>query len=191
MTALRKYLNSLQPLGQETWDKVSALFSEGNLKKGELFIREGQIAEQIAFLNTGIVRAFYRTEEGAEYNKHFFTSPCFIGSYSSLITGQPNQMAQQALTGCDILVADYKNLSSLYDHYPDLERLARRLAELSFVNKEQKEIEIVLLDADQRYSIFQRQFPELEQLIPQYHIASYLGVSATQLSRIRKKMARR
>jgi CRP-like cAMP-binding protein len=57
------------------------------------------------------------------------------------------------------------------------------------LEKEKKELEIVLLDASQRYKIFQQEFPTLEQLIPQYHIASYLGISATQLSRIRHQMA--
>jgi len=65
--------------------------------------------------------------------------------------------------------------------------VARKLAEIFFVQKEQREIEIVLLDADRRYSLFQKQFPQLEQQIPQYHIASYLGVTPTQLSRIRRK----
>jgi len=55
------------------------------------------------------------------------------------------------------------------------------------VEKEQKEVEIILHDAEQRYSTFQNQYPDLEQLIPQYHIASYLGVTPTQLSRIRRK----
>ncbi|MOA17990.1 hypothetical protein D3C78_1382750 [compost metagenome] len=62
------------------------------------------------------------------------------------------------------------------------------MAENYFVDKEEKEIEIVLLDADKRYELFQQKFPDLEQLIPQYHIASYLGITPTQLSRIRRKL---
>jgi CRP-like cAMP-binding protein len=76
----------------------------------------------------------------------------------------------------------------LYDKFPDLERVGRRLAEFYFVDKEQREIEIVLLDAEKRYQIFLQQYPGLSQLIPQYHIASYLGVTPTQLSRIRRKL---
>lgn len=72
----------------------------------------------------------------------------------------------------------------------DIERLARKLAELFFVQKEQREIDIVLLDADKRYLLFQKEFPGLENMIPQYHIASYLGITPTQLSRIRKKIVK-
>jgi len=63
------------------------------------------------------------------------------------------------------------------------------IAEYFFVEKEKKELEIVLLDASQRYKIFHMEFPTLEQLIQQYHIASYLGISATQLSRIRHQLS--
>ncbi|MGE4347904.1 MAG: Crp/Fnr family transcriptional regulator, partial [Flavobacteriaceae bacterium] len=66
----------------------------------------------------------------------------------------------------------------------------RKLAEQFFVHKEQREVNIVMLDADKRYLIFQQEFPFLEQLIPQYHIASYLGITPTQLSRIRRKLTK-
>jgi CRP-like cAMP-binding protein len=75
----------------------------------------------------------------------------------------------------------------LYDQFEGLERIARKLAENYFMVKEQREIELVLLDASQRYRLFQQEYPGLENRIPQYHIASYLGITPTQLSRIRAK----
>jgi len=88
-------------------------------------------------------------------------------------------------------VANFEEFSRLYLSCPDLERAARILAERFFVQKEQREIELVVLDADQRYRLFQQQFPQLENQITQYHIASYLGITPTQLSRIRRKLAQR
>ena len=138
-------------------------------------------------MERGIIRAFYRSNEAVEYNKHFFVNPCFIGGYASLITGAPNQIIQQALTDCSVQVASFAAIQNLYPTCSDLERGARILAERFFVHKEQREIEIVLLNADKRYQIFQKDFPQLEQQIPQYHIASYLGITPTQLSRIRRQ----
>ena len=188
---IQTFFNSLSPVSNESWEQFFALFTPKILKKGDYFITSGQTAKEIGFLETGVVRAFYRNNEGTEYNKHFFVNPCFIGGYSSLITGTPNQINQQALTECKILTAKYADIQSLYKTCPDIERAARILAELFFVQKEQREIEIVLLDADKRYEIFQKDFPQLEQQIPQYHIASYLGITPTQLSRIRKKLSGR
>lgn len=189
MTDLKTFFNGLTPISVGCWDRMYDLFEPRFLKKGELFISEGQVAKEIAFLETGIVRAFYRTHKAVEYNKHFFVNPCFIGGYSSLITNLPNQINQQALTDCNLQVASFSKIRKLYQTCPEIERAARVLAELFFVQKEQREIEIVLLDADKRYEIFRQTYPQLELIIPQYHIASYLGVTATQLSRIRRKIS--
>ncbi|WP_435353031.1 Crp/Fnr family transcriptional regulator [Emticicia sp. SJ17W-69] len=191
MKELEIFINSISPISQHTWEQVMPLFSAFELKKGHYFIEQGQMATKIGFLQSGIVRAFYRNDEGVEYNKHFFVPNSFVGGYASFITGKPNQIIQQALTNCHILVADYAKFSKLFDNHSDLERTARKLAEIFFVNKEGREIEIVLLDAETRYGIFQKQFPDLEQIIPQYHIASYLGITPTQLSRIRRKLTKR
>ncbi|WP_197491640.1 MULTISPECIES: Crp/Fnr family transcriptional regulator [Emticicia] len=188
---LEKYFNQLSPLKAETWANLKPLFSKKKLLKGEYFIEQGQLATKIGFLESGVIRAFYRNDEGVEYNKHFFIPNALVGGYASMITGRPNVIIQQALIDCDLLVADFSQLSALYNSHPDLERVARRLAEFFFVDKENREIEIILLEADKRYELFQKRYPSLEQLIPQYHIASYLGITPTQLSRIRKKLSQR
>ncbi|MBU2995323.1 Crp/Fnr family transcriptional regulator [Cellulophaga baltica] len=185
MKDLYNFLYTISPIQENTWNEVKKLFTEHSLKKGEYFLQEGEVAKNFGFLKQGVVRAFYRNNEGVEYNKHFFTKNNMIGGYSSLVTQLPNTINQQALTDCDLLIGNYRKLIDLLDKHQDLERLLRKIAEHYFVDKEKREVEIVLLEANKRYAIFQRQHPQLEQLIPQYHIASYLGITPTQLSRIR------
>ena len=86
-----------------------------------------------------------------------------------------------------MLVANFNEIASFYTTYPKFESLARVMAEYKFAIKEKREIELVTLEASERYEIFKKEHPNLENLINQYHIASYLGVSPTQLSRIRAK----
>ena len=191
LTELYQYFNSISPLQENTWEKVEELFIEQTLKKGDYFVNKGSIAKYIGFLKSGIIRAFYKNNQGVEYNKHFFVAHNLVGGYSSPVTSSPNKIVQQALSECTLLVANYSEIIKLYDHFPDFERVGRRLAELYFVNKEKREIEIVLLNADERYLIFQKEYPELEQQIPQYHIASYLGITPTQLSRIRHNFSQK
>lgn len=189
MDALKNFYNFISPLNEETWEAVLPLFHEDSLAPNQYFVRENEVARKIAFLESGVVRAFFINHEGQEYNKQFFVGPSSIGGYASLLTGKPNLIPQQALTECKIYTCDFASLTNLYSKYPDLERLARKMAEYYFIEKEKKELEIILLEASQRYKIFQKEFPTLEQLIQQYHIASYLGISATQLSRIRHQLA--
>ncbi|WP_282630219.1 Crp/Fnr family transcriptional regulator [Empedobacter sedimenti] len=187
---LRKYINKITFLSDKSYFSLEKLFVQKKLRKGELFCHDGEISKEIGFLEDGILRGYYRASNGTEYNKHFFVNSCFIGGYASLITGNPNQIIQEALTDCTIWVANYKAFQQLFEEYQDVERLARKLAEYFFVQKEQREIDIVLLDADKRYLLFLKEFPGLGNVIPQYHIASYLGITPTQLSRIRKKIVK-
>lgn len=187
MNDLYTFFNNISPIQAHTWAKLEVLFTEQTLNKGEYFINEGALAKKFGFLQEGIIRAFYRNSAGQEYNKHFFIERSLVGGFSSLISQQPNLINQQALTDCKLLVGDYKKLIDLLDEHQDLERLLRKIAEYYFVDKEKREVEIVLLEANKRYEIFQSDYPQLEQRIPQYHIASYLGITPTQLSRIRSQ----
>ncbi len=162
------------------------LFKEERFRKGDFFAQEGIREQRFGILTKGVARAFFRNAKGTEYNKFFNVPISFIGAYSSLVTGNVNLIDIQCLTDCHILTADYHALRELYKAFPEIESFSRRLAELYFVAKEKREIELVLLNAQERYDIFQQEYPELEQQIPQYHIASYLGVTPTQLSRIRR-----
>tara|TARA_R110002074_G_scaffold21547_1_gene66802 strand:+ start:334 stop:909 length:576 start_codon:yes stop_codon:yes gene_type:complete len=188
MKELLTYINTISPIKEDTFDELQKSFKLLLLKKNEFFVKEGNYAQQIGFLKKGVVRAFFLNEEGKEYSKQFFVAPSIIGAYTSLLTKQPTKIAQQALTDCEILVVNFKKLEKRYDKYHDLERLGRKIAEFYFLEKEQKEIEMALLDADKRYLIMRKRFPNIESIIPQYHIASYLGISPTQLSRIRRKL---
>ena len=191
MEKLKIYIDRISPLSQETFNSFSQLFKPLNLKEEEFFIEEGKYAQEIGFLETGIVRAFFLNQEGKEYNKQFFVGPTLIGAYTSLLTKQKNKIAQKTLTECKIWKAPFHEIEKLYSKYHDLERLGRKIAEHYFLEKEKKELEMALLDAEKRYLILREEFPGLEMKIPQYHIASYLGISPTQLSRVRNKMSKR
>lgn len=190
MENLITFFNNIIPLSPETLGLMNGLFDYGELKKGEYFIKKGQYAREIAFLESGIVRAYYIDQTGKEYNKTFFSAPSIIGSYASLISKQKNEVAQQALTDCKVWKVSFQEIERLSDGNYEIERLRRIIAESYFLSNEKKEIEMAMLDAEKRYLILQEEYPGIELEIPQYHIASYLGISATQLSRIRNKMSK-
>lgn len=191
MKLLKQYFNSISPLSEETWKEVSLLFKQKSLSVNEYFVEERKYSKEIAFLEKGIVRAFFTNSRAKEYNKQFFVGPNLIGAYTSLLTNEKNLIPQQALTKCVIWVANYSELERLFIKFHDFERLGRKIAEFYFLEKEKKELEMALMDSTERYLLFRRQFPTLEQLIPQYHIASYLSISPTQLSRLRNKLTKK
>lgn len=189
MQDFEDFLNQFGSIDKKALEDLTSCFSPRYLIKDELFTQEGEYSKTIGFLREGIVRAYFTGSDGKEFSKQFFVAPTIIGAYTSLITSQPTKINHQALSKCTILVAHYSRIVDLYDKHRSLERLGRKLAEFYYVEKERKLIEQAVFDAEKRYELFKERFPTLENRIPQYYIASYLGVSPIQLSRIRKKLA--
>lgn len=185
MKELQERMQHIFKLNEKEGIVLSSLFTKKKYEKYSFFASTGEFSKKMAFVKSGILRAYFQKENGEQYNKTFFKIGDFVGAYSSLVSGMKNLIDIQCLTPCELLIADYQSFKSLFDEYPKIERIARITAEQYFVQKEKREIELVTLEAKDRYRIFKEEYPELEQHIPQYHIASYLGVSPTQLSRIR------
>lgn len=187
MNELKAYLDQITQLTSEEWEAFSSLFETEKLTKGEYFAEADRKERKIGFLIHGVIRAFFRNKDGQEYNKTFFTQPGFFGGYASMVTETTNHINVQALTDCHIITADFSKIRALFEPHRGIERLARIIAENLYANKEKREIEMALLQADERYDLFKKEHPNLENLIPQYHVASYLSITPTQLSRIRAK----
>lgn len=187
MHDLKLYLGKFIHFSENEMEIFTSLFSEITLKKNDYFAKEGEFPSRVAFISKGVMRAFFRNKSGHEYNKTFFTPSSFVAAYSALITKEKNLINIQCLTDCTLWASDFSKITSLYTSFPNFERFARIMAEYKFAIKEKREIELVTLDATERYAIFKEEHPNLENQINQYHIASYLGITPTQLSRIRGK----
>lgn len=187
MEPLHRFVNQLVIMPEESWIEFRNLFAQAKLNKGDLFVQPGKVETRFAFLESGLTRTYYCNSKGKEFTKKIHSPGGLIGSYTSMTQKSANAIYVQALTDCSILVADYNKVESLYDSHPLIERFARRLAEVQYVLKEKREMELAMLSAEERYNIFKKEFPGLESDIPQYFVASYLGITPTQLSRIRAK----
>ena len=185
MEKLFRRFEAFVQLTPEARSALSLLFVRQSIAKHDFFVRTGDSTHTVAFVMSGIFRCFAISPEGVEYNKTFFVENDLMGIYSALLSQRASPLSIQALTPCELMVADFRKVEALYDEHPSIERLARKQAEYLFLLKEQREIDLVMLDARARYEKFQRNFPFIEQAIPQYHIASHLGITPTQLSRIR------
>ncbi len=176
---------------ENTWKQVEMLFTPKHFQKGSYFAEVGDFPQDLGFVVEGCFRAFYRNNEGNEYNKTFFEAGTMVAPLASLITKKENKINLQALESCVCLVANYNALTKLYDTHPVLERFSRKVIEFEWIKKEEREIRLVLNDAEERYEQFLIDHPTLENRIPQYHIASFLGITPVSLSRIKKQRINR
>jgi CRP-like cAMP-binding protein len=185
---LIKLCLTLAPLSEEEKEEIVTIFKPIRIKRYDHYVKEGQIESRIAYIARGIFR-FYNLKNGDEITSDFSFHNSFLTSYISLITRQPSAISVQALENSDILVIDYKTLLKKYDESHNYERIGRLIAEQTFISSSIHLLSFLNDSAEERYSNLIKKDPRLVQHIPLHYIASYLGISAETLSRIRKKLS--
>ena len=175
-------------MSDTSWDKGVHIFSYRTCDKNEYRLRAGAICTHFYLVLKGVLRQFYTTAEGREFNKSFSLQDEPCGSFHSALTKMPSRFSIQALEDCQLLCFCFDDLNLLFDSDPHWARLGRRAAEMQTLINEEREASFLLDSAPTRYQNFLEQYPGLEDRIPHYHIASYLGITNVALSRIRKKL---
>ena len=182
-------MESYGVISDYTWEKVALLCRIRHLKKGELLYKLGEVPTHFAFVYTGLIRAYVINMQGQEYNKNFFREDSFPGSMTALLTNKPSVMALDAIEDSTVVEMDFKGFRNLLFDNKELMIFQIRYLEKNWLlHKDTREIELVQDDADIRYKQFTVEHPDLVKRLPLYHVASHLGITPTQLSRIRKKM---
>ncbi len=159
------------------------------LEPGESFCRLGQEKHEVGFIQAGIVRYLVILPDGNESTKDFSFKGGFTLSFGSAALNRPAEVAIEAVVRTELLVWPYQTLLDLYESDMQWQKLGRRIAELLYVRKEQRELSFLLLDAEARYRQMRAQFGKQADAIPQYFLASYLGVRPQSLSRLKRKIA--
>ncbi len=187
--SLRSHLEKISPMTDDAWAELEPLFKTKTLKRNEYLLREGARVNDCYLLLDGVIRVFYN-KMGNEYNKTFFTPGMFPTALTALLSDSPSLISFQALTPCQLIAFSYRQFRALFEEHRSLERLLLKILEEIWIKKERHDIRMVTNDATTNYLIFREEYPDLENLIPQYHIASYLGITPIQLSRIRGQLAK-
>ena len=180
-------LKLIGQLPQEEWDYFKSLFHISHFKKGDYFVSAGDFSMNFGFVEKGLVRYFYTTFEGEEFNQTFKVENELVMSFTSILVGEPSNFSIQALEDTSIHLTDYKNIQELYKRHVGWQELGRRIAEENFIVKTKREEQLLLYNAQDRYKNFCKKFPHLLQRLSQVHISSFLGISPETLTRIIRK----
>ena len=177
-------LNNYATITQEAKKSLENLASVKIITKNTHLSTLYESQRKIGFVLSGVIRSFYLDENGNEHNKNFFTKNNFF--MTSLDENPDSSVSIQSITECCVLMIDYSAYINLSSQHNCLEHALNAILIEYMTQKQHREIELLSLDAKKRYMKFVNDNPTLETILPQYHIASYLGITPTQLSRIRK-----
>lgn len=189
MNQIKAYYTKIIPnLQLEDWQKLEKCLTIQKLKKGDLLVRNGEICNQVSFIQKGLLRFFYLVN-GKEINTGFIAENEYISQYDSFLTRQSSPGNIDALEDCELVNLSYEDMQILYKEIPILETFGRKMAEQLFIMVSMQTTRLLTLSPEERYqSVIQMQ-PFIIQRVPQYMIASFIGITPEHLSRLRNKMS--
>lgn len=170
--------------------KVSNLLNNSRVlhcKSGEILFSAGDTLEDLYFVFSGLVRYYYVTPDGKEFNKNFVSSGGVATSLSAFLEARPAPFFIEALEPTILIAAPINFVRDLVARDNDWERLVSRFVRTLALQKEQREASFLMNTAEQRYEMFLQDYREIAGRLPQYHIASYVGITPVALSRIRAR----
>ncbi|TWJ03349.1 CRP-like cAMP-binding protein [Mucilaginibacter frigoritolerans] len=187
---LKITLQQITGIADKDLSVLDKLCSVKRYPKKAFFLKSGAMALHSGYVMEGAFREYYTDNNGREYNKAFSFKGDFTGSYYDLHIQKPSLVTIEALADSTVVVIDHKKYQKLVQSDAFWLKVSHTLAHNLLMKKFEKELQLLTLTAAERYQLLQTQYPELEQLVPAYHIASYLGITPISLSRIRAQKSK-
>ena len=184
MEALKKIFVEKIGLSEDHFNIFIKMSHEKVFDKKELFIKEGKVCTIVGFICSGLMRSFVE-KDGKEFNTDFYFKDHFVSAYSSLITNLPSEHAIETLTDAKIIYLTKDQLNELVAKDSAWLKFSKFLADFYLIRKCKREISFLKYSAAERLQNMLIDYPEIEQIVSQYHIASYLGIKPESLSRIK------
>jgi len=156
--------------------------------KNQYIVQEADVYKYQTFIVSGKVKTFYSDESGIEHIVSFGLSNWWVGDLCSFTTQTPAIFNTQCLDKTVVIQIAYNDMNELYDKIPQLERYFRLIVQTAYGNMTKRIVQNHAMSAKERYLLFTETYPEIVQQVPQYMIASYLGITKEFLSTIRKKL---
>ncbi|MFN8281698.1 MAG: Crp/Fnr family transcriptional regulator [Chitinophagales bacterium] len=184
---LLNYFQKIMPLSEEEISAIVETMTIKQYKKGTVLLKEGEVSTEVYFVLEGCVRQYYLVD-GDEKTNNFFTEEQWVISMNSFGQHKPSTHFLDCCMDCSLVVGNREKEESLYKRFPKFETVSRKVMEMVFAEQQEIMSSYTTDTAEQRYLKLLASRPDLFQKIPQYQIASYVGVKPESLSRIRKRL---
>lgn len=184
MKQFADYLSQFEELPVGVIEAVVAVSSRITFRKKDLIQQEGRVCRDIYFMLKGLARGFYY-EDGKDITNSFSSENQVIAAMNSLYAKEPANYNVELLEDSDLLRINYDELKLLYERFPEVGFIERLLTAECYFGESKRNRAFQADTAKKRYSDFMKNYPGLSNRVNLGHIASYIGVSQVQLSRIR------
>jgi CRP-like cAMP-binding protein len=168
---------------------VSHQFKKLLFHKGDTILSAGQLVPYQYYVYSGCLRTFFLDDTGKEHTLQFAVDDWWISDYTAFFTGGRSMLHIECIQNAQVFQLSKESMEQLYLDIPAIETFFRIKMERFFASFQKRILSDLALSATERYRRFITTYPQIEQTIKNYHLASYLGITTESLSRIRKEIA--
>jgi len=186
-----KHLRQRISLTENEESIIVAKLKNRTYLKGQYIVQEGDVCKYQTFVLSGKVRTFYLDDNGNEYIIAFGIEDWWVGDICSFTSQTPAEFNTHCLENTTVVQLSYEDMEELYNLVPKLDRYFRIIIQKAYGNMSKRIVRNHSLSAKERYLLFIESYPEITDRVPQYMIASYLGITKEFLSNIRNQISRK
>jgi CRP-like cAMP-binding protein len=181
---LRDFLRSIHPLTEDALDGICADWQPLNCKRKTILTTAGETERYLYFVLEGVQRAFYLGDDNHEATIVFTYPPSFSGVADSFLTQTPSTYYLETLTASRFLRISYDTLQERMRGFPVLQSLLFKATAFALKGALERHIELQAFSNEEKFRTLLRRSPHILQLVPQKYLASYLGMDATNFSKL-------
>lgn len=184
LEALKQVTEAIYPMSTDAWEDFSAIWKPISSKRKEVMTSIGQTERQLYFVVEGVQRVFYSDENGREATLVFTYPPSFGGVLDSFLTQKPSRYTFETLSPSVFLQAGYSTINQLMLKHHSIERLIRIGLGTVLSGLLERQVELQCFSSEEKFKALLKRSPHVLQLIPHKYLASYLGIDATNFSKL-------
>ncbi|WP_025742216.1 Crp/Fnr family transcriptional regulator [Aquimarina pacifica] len=182
---IRRYVS----LNEEDEKQFISIIKTSKIKRRQFIVQPNFICLHQTYVHSGAFRSYFVSDQGAEHTIQFAIEDWFISDFNSYIHQTPASLFVEALEDSIVQQIAYEDVEKLCAINPKFERFFRLVAQKSFAFSQRRVLSNLGQSAEERYVEFKKSYPSIVHRVPQYTLASYLGMSPEFLSKIRKRLA--
>ena len=187
---LNNYFHSLFPIKKEVVAEITKKFCDFTLNKNTILLDKNTISTKTFFLEKGYIRSYILNEDNEEITTNIYSAPCFVNDFLSFFKKQPTKETYQTITDCSFWETNLEEVQNNFHNIPEFREFSRLLFVINYSKLNERVIEIASKKAETRYLNLLKFQPNIFQNVPLKIIASYLGITDSTLSRIRKEVSK-
>ncbi|MEO5583025.1 MAG: Crp/Fnr family transcriptional regulator [Saprospiraceae bacterium] len=189
--SLIQFLRNSNLVSSPTANEIASTFCYKEINKNEFLLNEGKVSNEYFFLEHGFMRAYAFDVNGDEVTTNFYMDKQVVFEVSSFFNRTKSKENIQAIEDCSGWYITYDQLNNLFHSLPEFRDFGRAILVKGFASLKSRMLSMITETAEQRYQDLLQSNPEIFQHAPLKYIASYLGITDTSLSRIRKEHSKK